>query len=92
MKRPATILIDGKRYLWRDVLEMRRRQLEESRKAQQPALFDLKDDHRPAEQRVPRAVDHAIGPAPDLLHQRILPKPPGRQRALSRRGLQPLHQ
>lgn len=51
MKRPATILIDGKRYRWRDVLEMRRRQLEEARKGQQPALFELKDDHRPAEQR-----------------------------------------
>mgnify|MGYP001767741149 FL=1 len=51
MKRPSTLLIDGKRYLWRDILEMRRRQLDEARKAQQPALFELKDDHRPAEQR-----------------------------------------
>ena len=51
MKRPAIILIDGKRYLWRDVLEMRRRQLEEARRGQQPALFELKEDYRPAEQR-----------------------------------------
>ncbi len=51
MKRPATLMIDGKRYLWRDILEIRRRQLEEARKAEQPALFELKDDHRPTEQR-----------------------------------------
>jgi hypothetical protein len=51
MKRPAALVIDGKRYLWRDILEMRRRQLEEARKAEQLALFEMKDDHRPAEQR-----------------------------------------
>lgn len=51
MKRPATVLIDGKRYLWRDILEMRRRQLEEARKVQQPALFDLREDSRPKAER-----------------------------------------
>jgi hypothetical protein len=51
MKKSATIIIEGRRYLWRDILEMRRRQLEEARKAEQLALFEMKDDHRPAEQR-----------------------------------------
>ena len=31
MKRPATLLIDGKPYLWRDLLRMRREQLEQRR-------------------------------------------------------------
>lgn len=29
MKRPATLLIDGKPYLWRDLLKMRRERLEQ---------------------------------------------------------------
>ena len=47
---PASILIDGKRYLWKDILKLRR----EQRKAARPpqlTLFDLKEDSRPASQR-----------------------------------------
>jgi hypothetical protein len=39
--------IDGKRHLWRDLLKLRRQQRDEERKAQL-ALFELKDDRRPA--------------------------------------------
>lgn len=51
MKKPAFIVIDGRRYLWRDILELRRRQLEEAAKVQQLTLFKLRDDSRPASQR-----------------------------------------
>jgi hypothetical protein len=45
------IEIDGKRYVWRDIVKLRRQQLEAFRKAHQPPLFELKDDHRPATER-----------------------------------------
>ena len=47
------IEIDGKRYLWRDILELRREQKKAHAPAQQPALFELKDDAKPASQRTP---------------------------------------
>jgi hypothetical protein len=45
------IEIDGKRYLWRDLLELRREQTKAQARAHQPALFELKDDHRPVTER-----------------------------------------
>lgn len=51
MKRPATLLIDGKPYLWRDLLKLRREQREQCRRPDQPTLFAIKDDRRPAAQR-----------------------------------------
>ena len=51
MKRPATLMIDGKPYLWRDLLNMRREQLEQCRRPDQPPLFALRDDRRPAPER-----------------------------------------
>jgi len=39
--------IDGKRYVWREILRLRREQLAEHAKAGQPALFALREDHRP---------------------------------------------
>lgn len=33
MKRAATLLIDGKPYLWRDLLKLRREQLEQARRS-----------------------------------------------------------
>jgi hypothetical protein len=45
------IEIDGKRYLWRDIVQLRREQRKAYAKAQQPALFELKEDHRPAAER-----------------------------------------
>lgn len=51
MKRPAALMIDGKPYLWRDLLRMRRDQLEQCRAPDQPSLFALRDDRRPAPER-----------------------------------------
>ncbi len=42
--------IDGKRYLWRDILMLRREQRRRERQPQ-PTLFELKDDARPVSQR-----------------------------------------
>ena len=51
MKHPALIEIDGKRYLWRDLVQKRREQLRAAAKAVQPPLFELRDDSRPATER-----------------------------------------
>jgi hypothetical protein len=47
---PGFIDIEGKRYLWRDILQLRREQRKAARQ-QQLTLFELKDDGRPASQR-----------------------------------------
>jgi hypothetical protein len=44
---PRFIEIDGKRYLWRDVLALRRAQLARLRAERQPPLFPLVEDARP---------------------------------------------
>ena len=53
MKTPDTIIIEGRAYSWRAIVELRRAQLEAWRKAQpkQAALFDLKQDRRPTCER-----------------------------------------
>ena len=53
MSKPDTIVIDGRAYSWRRIVEIRRQQLEAWRKAQgaQPALFALKEDCRPEPER-----------------------------------------
>jgi hypothetical protein len=51
MSQLRFIEIDGKRYLWRDILARRREQRKAFCQAQQPALFALKDDRRPAAER-----------------------------------------
>jgi len=51
MTRLKFIEIDGKRYLWRDVLQLRREQKKAHARSQQPTLFELKDDRRPAADR-----------------------------------------
>jgi hypothetical protein len=43
----AFIVIDGKRYVWRDILKLRRKQRKAARQTQL-TLFELKDDRRPA--------------------------------------------
>jgi hypothetical protein len=48
---PRTILIDGKRHLWSDILELRREQVRAAAKAKQPALFPLIEDRRPPAER-----------------------------------------
>lgn len=49
MRKPDTIIIDGRAYSWRRILELRRAQIEAWKAARpdQPALFDLKSDRRP---------------------------------------------
>jgi len=52
---PASIVIDGKRYLWRDILKLRREQRKATRQ-HQLTLLELKDDSRPASQRTADVV------------------------------------
>ncbi len=49
MPLPRFIDIDGKRYLWRDLMALRRAQA--TPRVTQPTLFELRDDHRPAGER-----------------------------------------
>jgi hypothetical protein len=53
MAKPDIILIGGHAYRWQEICELRRQQLEAWKAAQfrQLALFDLKDDCRPAAER-----------------------------------------
>ena len=48
---PKFIVIDGKRFAWRDLLQRRREQLVAAAKVEQPFPFELKEDHGPASQR-----------------------------------------
>ena len=53
MAKPDIILIGGHAYRWQEICELRRQQLEAWKTAQsrQLALFELKDDRRPAAER-----------------------------------------
>jgi hypothetical protein len=51
MSNPKFIEIDGKRLLWRDVLQLRRQQKHACASAVQPALFELHEDRRPLSDR-----------------------------------------
>jgi len=51
MSAPRFIEIDGKRYLWRDLVNLRREQRAAARRGEQPALFELREDCRPASER-----------------------------------------
>lgn len=53
MKKPDVIIIEGRAYSWRRIAELRRRQLEawKAAKGEQPALFRLETDCRPAPAR-----------------------------------------
>jgi len=51
MPAPCFIEIDGKRYLWRDLLRLRQEQREAARRGEQPALFELREDSRPPTER-----------------------------------------
>ena len=44
MSRPDKIIIDGRAYRWRDIVELRRQQLEawKAARPEQPALFALR--------------------------------------------------
>jgi hypothetical protein len=43
--------IDGRRYLWRDVLQLRRERKHAHARRQQLTLFELKEDCRPVAER-----------------------------------------
>ena len=53
MAKPDTLVIDGHAFSWQRICDLRRQQLEARKVAQmnQPALFELKDDCRPATER-----------------------------------------
>jgi hypothetical protein len=51
MSGPKFIEIGGKRYLWREVLQLRREQRAAYTRAEQPPLFELRVDRRPEQQR-----------------------------------------
>jgi hypothetical protein len=53
MRKPDTIIIDGRAYSWRALCELREQQLTAWRSSRpaQPALFDLKTDCRPPAER-----------------------------------------
>jgi hypothetical protein len=51
MSAPRFIEIDGKRHLWRDIVKLRQEQRRAAAKSQQPPLFELRDDCRPATDR-----------------------------------------
>jgi hypothetical protein len=48
---PRHIVLDGKPYVWRELVKMRREQLQAYAKQKQPALFEMRDDYRPEPQR-----------------------------------------
>jgi len=49
MPLPRFIDIDGRRYLWRDLVQLRRTQ--GTPKQEQPTLFPLREDFRPVGER-----------------------------------------
>jgi len=53
MRRPDTIVIEGRAYSWRALVTLRKAQLDAWRKAQgeQPALFEFAHDCRPKTER-----------------------------------------
>jgi hypothetical protein len=53
MTKSDTLIIDGHAFSWKRLCDLRRQQLEAWRAAQgrQTALFELKDDCRPAAER-----------------------------------------
>jgi hypothetical protein len=51
MARLQHIEIDCNRYLWRDLLQLRREQKKVHARAQQPTLFELKEDCCPRTDR-----------------------------------------
>ncbi|MES1990613.1 MAG: hypothetical protein V4441_06655 [Pseudomonadota bacterium] len=85
MSRPDTIVIEGRVYRWRDILEMRRQQIAAWKAARpdQPALFPLIVDSRPKADRTAagrykeptlfncllRIMEQADGNSPTLLER-----------------------
>jgi hypothetical protein len=53
MRKPDTLIVDGRKLSWRRLVELRRQQLEawQAEQARQLALFELKHDCRPNPER-----------------------------------------
>jgi hypothetical protein len=66
-RAPRFIDIDGKRYLWRDLVKLRQEQREAARRAEQPPLFELRDDSRPPTERT--ATGRYLEPSLFAQHQ-----------------------
>ncbi len=49
MPHARFIELDGRRYLWRDLVQLRRTQAQKA--PPQPVLFALREDHKPAGER-----------------------------------------
>lgn len=45
------IEIDGKRYAWRELVERRKEQIKAAALPDQPALFEMHEDHKPEAER-----------------------------------------
>jgi len=59
--KPRFIDIDGRRYLWHDIVQLRREQLAVYAQMTQPTLFQLLEDHRPA--TLASAADRYLEPS-----------------------------
>jgi hypothetical protein len=57
MSAPKFIDIDGKRHLWRDIVQLRQEQCRAAALASptQPPLFELREDFRPVTERTAAA-------------------------------------
>ena len=53
MAKPETLIVDGHAFSWQRLCDLRRQQIEAWKKTEgrQPALFELRDDHRPPAER-----------------------------------------
>jgi hypothetical protein len=51
MAPPKFIDIDGKRFVWRELLQRRCEQVAAAAKVEQPVLFEMKEDCRPMPER-----------------------------------------
>ena len=69
MVSPKFIEIDGKRFVWRDLLLCRREQLMATAKTEQPSLFEFKEDRRPVSERT--VADATASPACSTRFRRV---------------------
>ena len=60
MPLPRFVTIDGRRYLWRDLVALRQAQTRP--RPEQPTLFELREDHRPPGER--NAAHQTVVPLP----------------------------
>jgi hypothetical protein len=61
MARPKYVLIDGRRHLWKSVVEAYREQARAAARPEQPALFEMHEDRRGPGER--SAVERYLSPS-----------------------------